>query len=106
MTHWRKYRDQRFIGSWDIEKGKELTVTIERVEVGKVNTDRGESNLPVLYFKGGKKGMVLNVTNAKIIEYNLGTPDVEEWVGKLITLYGAKVKVGGELVEAIRVKRK
>ena len=105
MTHWRKYRDQRFIGSWDIETGKDITVTIEKIERGKVNTDRGEANLPILYFKGGKKGMVLNVTNAQIIEHNLKSPDIEEWIGKQITLYTAKVKVSGQLVDAIRVKR-
>ena len=47
MTHWRKFRDQRFIGSWDFEKGQELAVTIDKVEKGQVKTERGEDNLPI-----------------------------------------------------------
>ena len=50
--------------------------------------------------------MVLNVTNDTIIERNLGTSDIENWVGQTITLYVAKVKVKSELVEAVRVKAK
>ena len=54
--------------------------------------------------KGAKKGMILNKTNCKIISKRLDSPYIEQWVGKSITIYAAKVRAFGEMVEALRVK--
>ena len=40
----------------------------------------------------------------KIISKVLETPYVEQWAGKSIIIYSAKVKAFGEFVEALRVK--
>jgi hypothetical protein len=58
----------------------------------------------VAYFIGGKKGMILNKTNCKIITKVLDTPYIDNWVGKSIIIYAAKVKAFGDMVEALRVK--
>ncbi len=34
-----------------------------------------------------------------------GTPYIEQWMGKYITLYATPVKAFGEMVEALRIKR-
>ena len=42
----------------------------------------------------------------KIITKALDTPYIEQWIGKSITIYAAKVRAFGEMVEALRVKAK
>jgi hypothetical protein len=48
--------------------------------------------------------MILNKTNCKIITKVLDTPYIDNWVGKSIVIYAAKVKAFGDMVEALRVK--
>ncbi len=67
-----------------------------------VNKD-GADLLPILYFSGVSKGMVLNKTNAKAIS-EAYTDETEHWVGMPIVLFPAMVAFGAETVEAIRVK--
>ena len=101
--HWRKYFDERFIGSWDLEDKGDVTVTIARIELEKLHNENGESDKPVLFFEKGKKGMVLNKTNAKTIE-KLHGPDTDDWKGKQITLYATETSAFGEQVECIRIR--
>ena len=49
--------------------------------------------------------MILNTTNCKAIEAVHGTPFIDDWAGKDITLYVAKIKAFGEQMDALRVKR-
>jgi hypothetical protein len=53
---------------------------------------------------GAKKPMILNKTNCKIIAKIHDTPYIEQWAGKSILIYAAKVKAFGEMVDALRVK--
>jgi len=48
--------------------------------------------------------MILNKTNCKIITTVIDTPYIEQWIGKSIIIYAAKVKAFGGMVEALRVK--
>lgn len=48
--------------------------------------------------------MILNRTNSKMIQKIYGTPYIEEWVGKTITLYAATTKLAGEDVECLRIR--
>ena len=50
------------------------------------------------------KPMICNTTNAKAITKAHGTPYIEEWAGKSITIYVAKVKAFGDTVDALRVR--
>jgi hypothetical protein len=59
--------------------------------------------LPILYFQGVPKGMVLNKTNAKVIAAAY-TDETDAWQGMPIVLFPAMVAFGAETVEAIRVK--
>lgn len=83
-------------------KDAEAIVTIVKVEVEEVGRDK-EQKL-VLYFKGKKKGLVLNKTNSKKIATVLSADDTDEWVGKQIKLYPTETEFGGETVDCIRVK--
>jgi len=110
MTHWKKLTDPNYIGSHDLQPGQELTVTIESISNEVVKCFDGaktkEETCIVARLKGAKKPLILNVTNAKIISKNLGSPYVEDWIGKQVTMYVAKVRAFGEAVEAIRIKAK
>ena len=102
--HWRKYFDERFIGSWDLEGRGDVTVTIEDVKVEELHSPNGgDDSKPVLFFKGAKKGMVLNRTNAKTIA-KLHGPDTDGWIGKQITLYATETSAFGEQVECLRIR--
>lgn len=108
QTHWKKLTNPHYVGAHDLSPGQELTVTIESIanEVVKMFDGKTlkEETCIVAKFKGAKKPMILNKTNCKIIAKNTDTNFIEEWVGKSITIYAAKVRAFGEVTEALRVK--
>lgn len=104
VTHWKKLTNPNYIGAEVLQPGQELKLTIERIEKEQVKTAEGSQDCIVAHFKGGQKGMIINKTNAKIISKVLDTPYIEEWIGKSIIIYAAKVKAFGELIDALRVK--
>lgn len=105
ITHWKKLTNPNYIGAHDLLPNQELPITIESVAVEKVkNSDGKDEDCVVARIKGAKKPMILNKTNMKIISKVLETPYVEQWAGKSIIIYSAKVKAFGEFVEALRVK--
>lgn len=110
VTHWKKLTNPNYIGAHDFQPNQELTVTIDSITNELVECFDGskvkKESCIVARLKGAKKPMIVNKTNAKIITKNLETPYIEDWIGKQITLYVAKVSAFGEFVEAIRVKRK
>lgn len=108
VTHWKKLTNPNYVGSHDLQPGQELTLTIQSIsnEVIKMFDGKSlkEETCIVAHFKGAKKPMIFNKTNCKIIARNLDTPYIEDWVGKSITIYSAKVRAFGETTEALRVK--
>lgn len=83
-------------------KGRQVIVTIDRVEMEQVGRDKELK--PVLYFTGKDKGIVLNKTNANKIMQLTSSPVTEEWVGFPIVIYPTETSFQGEQVECIRVK--
>lgn len=107
VTHWKKLTNPNYIGAHDFQPNQEITVTIKSVAKELVKGSEGkEEHCIVAKLEGAQKPLILNKTNCKIISKNLGTPYIEKWSGGKITLYVAKVKAFGEVVEAIRVKNK
>jgi hypothetical protein len=104
LTHWKKLTNPNYIGAEILQPNQELKLTIEKVQKEQVKTAEGTQECIVAYFKGGQKGMIINKTNAKIITKVVDTPFIEQWVGKSIIIYAAKVRAFGEMVEALRVK--
>lgn len=100
--------DKEFLYAFDLG-GRDVTLTIERVTQGKLTGTNGKSNKkPVVYFKEGreKKGLGLNITNARIIAGLYGGFDIEKWIGKKITLYPTTTTFGANTVECIRIRNK
>lgn len=110
VTHWKKLTNPNYIGAHDFQPGQELTVTIEGIANEVVKCFDGkqlkEETCIVARLKGAKKPLILNKTNCKIISKNVESGYIEDWIGKSITLYVAKVRAFGESVEAIRIKAK
>jgi hypothetical protein len=107
LTHYKKVYNPDYIGSWALIDGSdnpELTVTIDRITSEMIaNTDGKKESCVVAHLKG-QKPMVLNATNLKSITKVLGTPFIEQWAGRQITLYVKKVKAFGDVVDALRVR--
>lgn len=103
MTDFRTMFDRTYLGSWDLGE-KDVIVQIERVEAAKVKGATGEEKrAPIVYFRGKKKGLVLNVTNAKTVAKLYGK-HVEKWAGKAIALYATRTLAFGEEVDCIRIR--
>lgn len=118
MADVRKFFDKDLLYDYDLD-GREVTVTIDRVEQGefgnwnttKARDDDGNkkkraTKKPVVYFVGKAKALGLNITNARTIAALLGTFEVEKWKGKKITLYPTTTTFGKETVGCIRVKNR
>lgn len=104
LTHYKKLQNPDYLGAYDFMQGEERIVTIKKVIVEKVKSERGEEDCTVCYFNEPYKPMILNVTNCKTITKILGSPYIEEWSGKQFKLIVVKVKAFGEVVDALRIK--
>jgi len=104
-THWRKLLKTKYLVGDEI--GKEITVEIESFETEKVfdKKEQHEVDKLVIYFKGGKKGMIVTPRKAKDISRVTGTSFVEDWVGKKITIYPKNEKHFGEIIPVLTVKQ-
>lgn len=78
-----------WLASDDIED--ELTVTIARyVEHPDAQMEDGQRTVVAVHFSDHEKALVLNATNADVLEERFGR-DVADHVGKKITLYAARL---------------
>lgn len=103
MPHWKSFMERDFIFAFDLN-GKDVVVTIARVEAGSLTSAGGrKTKKPVVYFEGKEKGMALNATNAKTIAAMYGNY-TEKWIGQSVTLYPTTTQMGGETVECIRIR--
>lgn len=106
-THYKKLRNPNYIGSYELMTGEapiELNVKIASAVKEQVQNGDKKEEAMVLYLEN-QKPMIVNSTNAKAISAALGSPYIEDWVGKLITLYVAKIRAFGENVDALRVRK-
>lgn len=106
-THWKKLRNPKYLGEWDFQPGQELTVTFKSVVREKTfnpNTQK-EDEVTVAYFNEGKKGLIMNVTNSKLVSEIVDSPFIDDWIGHKITLIVVKTRAKNEIVNAVRVKK-
>lgn len=103
-THWKKLVNPNYLGVYSLPESGELTLKIIKVEKEMVKGTEGKEEQCMVCYVEGNKPLILNKTNAKIIQRNTGSAFIEDWQGKTITLYSAKVKAFGDTVDALRVK--
>lgn len=105
VTHWKKLTNPNYVGAHDLQPGQELKITIDSVSKEPVKGQDGKEEMCIVAkIRGAQKPIILNKTNCKLIAKVLDTPYIEEWAGKSVIIYAAKVKAFGEMVEALRVK--
>lgn len=104
-THWKKLTNPDFLGAYALEPGEDKTLTIARASKESfIGTAGKKDEGIVIHWKENEKPMICNVTNAKTVEKVTGSPYIEDWAGKKITLYIAEVSAFGETVDALRVR--
>lgn len=104
-THWKKLENPDYIGAYSLDNGKDLVVTITKVVRELVTGQGGKKEECTIAHLKNQKPFILNRTNMKMIQRIYGTPYIEEWVGKKLTLYVAKIRAFGEdNVECLRVR--
>lgn len=109
-THWKKEFNYDYLGSYSLEDGKDVILTISNVKKEKVTGSNGKKeDCLVCYFSEKAdwiKPMILNRTNCKTIEKIHGTPFIEEWKGKAVQIGVSRVSAFGDEVDALRIRPK
>lgn len=100
---WRKAYDFRFLSAEDLTG--DVSVEIEDVVIDEVKSAHGTETVMALKFKGAKKMMVCNKTNARTIASITGSSNTGDWIGQKITLTTVQVNAFGSVVPALRVKK-
>lgn len=105
MTHWKKLTNPNYLGTYALEPGQTLVLTIDCVKEELVTGQGGRKDMCVVaYFKEDVKPMILCKDNMKRIE-KLYSPYIENWSGKKIRVGSEKVNAHGEIVDGLRVVR-
>ncbi len=86
-------------------RGRDAVVTIKSLDpASELNMRGGKTEKkPVISFVESDKLFCLCKTNAKSIAKVYGS-ELENWLGKRITIYPTKVAFGGNTVDAVRIR--
>lgn len=105
-THWKQLQNNDWIGAYALQDGQDLTLTIDKAMQEQVTGNNGkrEMCLTVHWVEKDYKPMIVNRTNAKTITKVTGSPYIEDWHGKAITLYVDTTRLGGDIVECLRIR--
>lgn len=100
------YDPSEYLYAHDLN-GRDVTVTIEKIEAGIIVGDGGKkSRKPIASFVGATKRFAINKTNAKTLVAMTGSRNTDDWIGKSITLYATTTTMGGDTVPCIRIRAK
>lgn len=102
-THWKRLINPAYLGAYSLPPGRDMTVRIVSVGLEQVKGVDGKVEECTVARLHNEKPFILNRTNSKSIAKLYG-PYIEDWAGKDITLFATKTKVGGEVVECLRVR--
>jgi hypothetical protein len=105
--HWRKVFLSDYLGSCDLEDGKDLKATIKSVSVQEVkNSDGKKQERNVAKFTDEKiKPMILNVTNCKIMKKLTGSKYINDWNNVVVQIYAKDdIKAFGDITEGLRLR--
>ena len=104
-THWKKLQNPDYLGAYSLDEGKDLILTIDFVRVENVTgPDNRKEDCTVIHFAEKQKPMIVNATNAKTITKLYKSPYIEDWHGRKIQIYSARVRAFDDMVEALRIR--
>lgn len=98
----RKAFPSKYLKAGDLN-GREVTAVMDRVEMEVVGQGKDQEEKPIVYFRNGKKGLCLNVTNSNTIAEVYGW-DTREWAGKPVVIFETKTNFAGRMVDCLRVR--
>jgi len=107
LTHWRKGFNPDYLGAYSLAPDyRDIILTIDRVrqDVEVVDQNGKKGSCMVAYFKENVKPMIINVTNSKILVKLSKSEFIEKWSGLKVQIYVAKIKVAGDMVDALRIR--
>ena len=104
--HWRNLmKDNKYLGSWDLEvdgKYEPRIVTIEKIFQDVMVGEMGKEDKVFVKFKEFQKSMVCNRSNFKRLEVFFNSFDFNDYLGKQIVMSVEKVKSPQGMVDALR----
>lgn len=106
-THWKKVFNSDYLGSCDLEDGKDLKAVIKSVAVKMVKGPDGkEQERNVATFTDANiKPMILNATNCKLIKKFAKSVFINDWNNIPIQIYVKDdIKAFGEVTEGLRIR--
>jgi hypothetical protein len=106
-THWKKVFNSDYLGSCDLEDGKDLKAVIKSVSVKLVKGPDGkEQDRNVAIFTDANlKPMILNATNCKLIKKFARSVFINDWNNIPIQIYVKDdIKAFGEVTEGLRIR--
>lgn len=103
-THWKQLVNTDYLGAYSLPNGQDITVKIVSVSRQMVKGSNGRDTECTVAQIQNNKPLILNRTNCKTISKIYGTPYIEDWKGKEITLFASQDKFRGELVECLRIR--
>lgn len=106
--HWKSAFNPDWFGSWCLQDGKDMVLTIGAVNQELVTGEKGNQEMClVVHWKEDAKPLICNKTNAKMLEKLAGSSFMDDWVGMPVQLYfDPTVKFGKERVGGIRIRQK
>jgi hypothetical protein len=106
-THWKKAFNSDYLGSCDLEDGKDLKAVIKNVTLRKVKGPDGkEDDRNVATFTDEKiKPMILNATNCKLMKKFANSVYINDWNNIPVQIYiKDDIKAFGEITEGLRLR--
>ena len=106
-THWKKVFNSDYLGSCDLEDGKDLKAVIKSVTVRKVkSTDGKEQDRNVASFTDSKlKPMILNATNCKVVKKFAKSSFINDWNNIPIQIFVKDdIRAFGDVTEGLRIR--
>lgn len=105
--HWKKVFNSDYLGTCDLDEGKDLKAVIQSAEVRKIKDPQGkesERNVAIFTDKAIKP-MILNVTNCKVIKKFAKSPFINDWKNIPISIYvKGDIKAFGDITEGLRIR--
>ena len=93
----------KYLKAADLD-GRPRTVTIEAARTETLKNDRGEETKTVLYFKGVRQALPLNLTNWDSVADVTSQDDSDGWPGHKVELYPTTTEMRGKTVDCIRIR--
>ena len=106
-THWRKVFLSDYLGSCDLDDGRDLKLKIKHVTVQEIKgTDGKKQDRNVATFTDAAiKPMILNATNCKVIKKFAKSAYIDDWTNIPIQVYiKDDIKAFGETVDGLRIR--